>query len=34
MKHNEGRNVDSVAEAFYEGPVSQVSSICRRPSYS
>lgn len=32
MKHNQGRSVESVTEAFYEGPVSQVSSLCCRPS--
>lgn len=30
MRHNAGRDVESVAEAFYEGPISQVSYSARR----
>lgn len=27
MLHNQGRNVDSVREVFYEGPAGQVSTL-------
>lgn len=33
MRHNQGRNVDSVREVFYEGPVSQVRTLLQAACY-